>query len=399
MSKKGSLLGGVLLIGGSCIGAGMLGLPILTGIAGFFPSLAMFFAAWLFMTITGLLLVEVNGGFSHKANIITMAGHTLGKVGKTLSWTLYLFLFYALLVAYISGSGALCSSFFGFPDWVSSLFFTLLFGSVVYFGTRTVDHWNRVLMVGMIVTYMGLVFLGVNKVKFFNLLHSVPSYALFSLPVLVVSFGYHNMIPTLTSYMKGDLKRVRLTIIYGGLLALFIYLIWEIIVLGIVPIEGEWGILNSYRMGREGSQALAGVLGSSGVSLFAQGFAFFAILTSFLAQALSLVHFLADGFQVKHEKQENVWMCAAALLPPLLFALIQPHLFLKALSLGGALAAILFGIVPVLMVWRGRYHQRLTSPYRVIGGRGLLIGIFLFASLIILFQIASMVGSPLIPKP
>lgn len=42
--KRGSVLGGMLLIAGSCIGAGMLGLPIVTGLSGFFPSLAMFFS-------------------------------------------------------------------------------------------------------------------------------------------------------------------------------------------------------------------------------------------------------------------------------------------------------------------------------------------------------------------
>ena len=59
--KHGSILGGMLLITGSCIGAGMLGLPILTGLAGFYPTLVMFFLAWAFMTTTALLLVEVNG--------------------------------------------------------------------------------------------------------------------------------------------------------------------------------------------------------------------------------------------------------------------------------------------------------------------------------------------------
>src|ERR1700722_9255778 len=103
--KPGSLIGGMLLIGGSCIGAGMLGLPILTGLAGFFPSLVMFFAAWAFMTLTGLLLVEVNGWFSERVNLVTMFGYSLGRIGKALSWILYLFLFYALLVAYVSGSG------------------------------------------------------------------------------------------------------------------------------------------------------------------------------------------------------------------------------------------------------------------------------------------------------
>jgi len=395
-TKPGSLFGGTLLIAGSCIGAGMLGLPILTGLAGFFPSMVTFFLAWIFMTLTGLLLVEVNGWFVRKVNIITMVGHSLGRVGKILSWSLYLFLFYALLVAYVSGSGSLVGSWLNLPNWFGSLFFTLLFGALVYLGTRRVDHWNRIFMMGMILSYCALVFFGLRKIDFPLLLHSMPSYAWLSLPVLVVSFGYHNMIPTLTTYMKGDLKRVRLTIIYGSLLALLIYLVWEVVVLGIVPIGGDFGILKSYQNGIEGSQALAGRLGTSWISICAQGFAFFAILTSFLAQALSLVHFLADGFQIKQEKEENIWICLAALLPPLFFALVQPHLFLKALSFGGGIAALLFGVVPTLMVWIGRYRMQMKGSYKVEGGKVLLITIFLFALLIFIIQIVKMIHPPFI---
>ena len=84
--KQGSVIGGMLLIAGSCIGAGMLGLPIVTGLSGFFPSLIMFFCGWLFMTSTALLLVEVNGWFSRQVNLLTMTQHTLGKWGQGICW-------------------------------------------------------------------------------------------------------------------------------------------------------------------------------------------------------------------------------------------------------------------------------------------------------------------------
>lgn len=404
--KPGSILGGILLIGGSCIGAGMLGLPILTGLAGFFPSLVMFFAAWAFMTLTGLLLVEVNGWFKEQVNLVSMYGHSLGKIGRTLSWVLYLFLFYALLVAYISGSGGLSATFFkkllsfNFPSWAGSLFFVLLFGFVVYQGTRPVDLWNRVLMVGKILSYIGLVVLGMQFVKSDLLLHTKPSYALFSLPILVISFGFHNMIPSLTAYMKGDLKRVRLTILGGSLFALAVYLIWELIVLGIVPIEGSSGIVDSYKNDLEASQTVTNILGLSWVATFAQVLGFFAILTSFLAQALGLVHFLADGLKVQHEKKENVWLCGLALGPPLFIALMYPQLFYKALNFaGGICAVLLFGILPVCMVWIGRYRKLAQGPYQVPGGKPLLLAILLFSLLIMFVQISSMSGASFIPKP
>jgi tyrosine-specific transport protein len=404
--KPGSILGGILLIGGSCIGAGMLGLPILTGLAGFFPSVMMFIVAWAFMTLTGLLLVEVNGWFSHQVNMITMAGHTLGRIGRALGWILYLFLFDALLVAYISGSGNLSSTFvnssfsLSMPSWIGSLFFTLLFGMIVYLGTRPVDLWNRFLMVGKVATYLFLVFLGLKMIDGRLLLRSQPSSAFFSLPILVISFGYHNMIPTLTAYMKGDLKRVRWTIVGGGLFALAIYLIWEILVLGIVPLEGSNGILSSLKRDQEASQALSGILGVSWVATLAQALAFFAILTSFLAQSLSLVHFLADGLKVAHHKKENFPICLLALGPPLALSLAYPQLFFKALNFaGGICAVVLFGVLPVLMVWIGRYRRAIVTPYRVQGGKPLLVAVLLFSLLIFFFQISSMLGASYLPTP
>lgn len=400
MNKQpGSIFGGVLLIAGSCIGAGMLGLPIITGIAGFFPSLLMFFCAWVFMTLTGLLLVEVNGWFPHQVNMLTMIEKSLGKGGKVICWITYLFLFYALLVAYISGSGNLFSTFlagaFGahIPVWVGSLFFVLLFGGVVLFGTRKVDLWNRVMMVGKILFFLALILIGVKYINPKLLLRTDASTALFSLPILITSFGFHNMIPSLTAYMNRDLKRVRLTIVAGSLFAFLIYFIWEIIVLGVVPIHGPGGLLESFKMDREGSQALSMVVKSPWVALFSQGLAFFAILTSFLAQSLSLVHFLADGMKVSSEKKESVSLCLLALGPPLLLSLIYPQLFFKALNFaGGICAVILFGVLPVLMVWIGRYKKETFSPYEMPGGKIALSLILTFACFILLFQVSTMFG-------
>lgn len=392
---SGSVVGGMLLIAGSCVGAGMLALPILTGIAGFLPAVLMFVIAWLFMTFTGLLLVEVNGWFGPKTHYISMTQRFLGKFGKITSWVLYLFLFYALLVAYVSGSGGLVSSALGssFPDWIGSLFFVILFGFVVYMGTKKVDLWNRYLMAGKILCYIGLVFLGFKFVNPHLLMRTNAPYAIIALPLLVTSFGFHNMIPSITTYMNGDLRKVRQTIWGGSTFALIIYLIWEVVVLGIVPLEGAGGIIDSLKQDKEASQAIAGILGVSWVSSFAQGLAFFAILTSFLAQSLSLVHFLADGFKVKSEgTKENPWLCLATLAPPLVLSIIYPELFFKALSFaGGFCAVILFGIFPVWMAWKGR-KQNLPSSYQIFGGGKLLL-IILFISLFILsFQIATMFG-------
>lgn len=404
--KKGSVIGGVLLIAGSCIGAGMLGLPIVTGLSGFFPSVGMFFLAWAFMTATALLLVEVNGWFSRQVNLLTMTSHALGKWGKGICWVTYLFLFYALLVAYISGIGSLCGTFFqdslhiAFPSWMGSVIFVTLFGTVVCFGTRKVDLVNRGLMFGKIGFFILLVLVGVFYIQPRLLARADPIYTASALPLLVIAFGFHNMIPSLTAYLKGDLKRVRITILGGSLLAFVIYLIWEVLVLGIVPLEGANGLVESLRKDHEASQSIAAIIGSPFVRVFSQGLAFFAILTSFLAQALSLVHFLADGMKVNYKKQENFGLCLLALIPPLIFSIIYPQLFFKALNFaGGICAVILFGILPASMVWIGRYRMEESGTYKMPGGKPALICIFAFAVFILFVQLSTMLGADYIPKP
>jgi tyrosine-specific transport protein len=275
MNKTGTFIGGTLLIAGSCIGAGMLALPIATGLAGFIPSVFSFLIAWGFMTLTGLLLVEVQSTFKERVNIGSMAERAMGPAGRIISWVLYLFLFYSLLIAYISGSGSLAFTSFSIPKWLGSTIFTIGFGLLALRGTRAVDHWNRLFMFGKIATYLGMVILGFQYIQPQLLSRSEPLYAFFSLPVLVIAFGFHNMIPTLMTYMNQDAKKVRQIILAGSIFALVVYLIWDIVVLGIVPVEGEWGILESLKQGRQASDAVAGILGLSWVSTCAEGLAFF----------------------------------------------------------------------------------------------------------------------------
>lgn len=386
-TQSGSVLGGMLLVAGSCIGAGMLALPILTGLSGFCPSLIALLLSWAFMTFTGLLLVEVNGWFKTQVNLITMAEETLGRKGRLAAWLSYLFLFYSLLVAYTAASGTVFSAILealfsiSIAPAMASLFFTLLFGYIVFLGTRTVDLFNRILMAGLIISYLGMIGFGLTRIDPQLLCHSAPQLTLLSLPVLVVSFGFQNMIPSLTAYLNGSLKKVRLTIIGGGLISLCIYLIWSLLVLGVVAPED---IQVSYAKGEEATVPLKAAIGSHAITHFAQGFAFFAIVTSFLAQGLTLTHFLCDGFKKQPTQKNLSFFVFLALAPPLFLALYHPQIFFRALSFaGGICAMVLFGILPVSMVWVGRYVRKHSSHYHVKGGKLSLLLAFLFSLFVI----------------
>jgi tyrosine-specific transport protein len=394
--KVGSVFGAVLLIAGCCIGAGMLGLPVISAVAGFKPSLVMFLLSWAFMMTTALLLLEVNLWFSEDVSIISMARHTLGKWGEAVAWLCFLFLFYALGVAYIAGSGELVALFVqkvlgvNIPHWGGSLIIAFIFGGFVYFGTLAVDLFNRVLMCGLVLTYILLVILGAPHVDTANLQYQNWSAASLVIPVMIISFGFHNLIPSLTTYLRGDAKRLRFSIIGGSCLALIIYLIWEWLILGLVPPNRE-GFAQVMDEGSMATEILKTAAGSAWVLDVAQYFAFFAIVTSFLGNSLSFVDFLADGFRIKKDAFGKFCLCLLVIIPPFLLALIYPRIFLMALNYAGAFGAmILFGILPAMMVWTGRYQKKLGNKPLVPGGKAVLLGIIAIALWVISVQIVNL---------
>lgn len=401
--KPGSVLGGVLLVAGSCIGAGMLAIPVITGMAGFIPSTFMFLFAWAFMTATALLLLEANLSLGYQLSLISLSQKTLGTWGKGATWFFFLFLFYSLNVAYIAASGpivqGLVSDVLGIvvPNWVGSFSFTALFAVVIFFGVKPVDYVNRFLMIGLILAYFALVFLGAFFIEKENLLQGNFKYAFVSVPILIISFGFHNMIPTLAEYFKGDVRRLRLTIFFGSIIPLLIYLIWEAVMLGIIPIQGKEGLMQGLKEGVPVTEVLHNLLGRSWVSSVAEAFSLFAIITSFLAQSLSFVDFLSDGFKISKEGKNRVLLILITLLPPFISAFLYPKVFIHALNMAGGLSAvILFGVFPVLMAWtvrRKKGHQPI-----LFGGNGLLCLILLIAIGIFLFQLSEELGWSLVPK-
>ncbi len=396
---RGHVFGAILLVAGSCIGAGMLALPMVTGLVGFFPAVGIFLLCWAFMTVTGLLLLEVNLWLGEGVSLISMAERTLGGFGRMASWVLFCFLFYLVLIAYVVGSGALVSGVIGgglgvvVPRSVGSLLFALFFGAVVYLGTRAVDLVNRALMVGLVVAYAALIVFGAPFVEGGLLRHVDLRFALMPLPVVVIAFGYHNMIPSLTRYLRQNIKAMRLTVVIGSLLPLLIYLVWEWLILGIVPVGGPDGLAEGLQRGDLATASLGELAGGRAVAYAADAFSFFAIVTSFLGQGLSLVHFLADGLKVELTRLKSLYLTLLVIVPPLVAALWDPRIFIRALGVaGGFSAVILFGILPALMVWIGRYRRREVTCRLVAGGRVTLIAVIAFSLLVMATELMNQLG-------
>jgi tyrosine-specific transport protein len=372
-----SLFGGTLLVAGTSIGAGMLALPVVSAEGGFLPAFFIYLLCWIFMTCTGLLLLELCLKLPPDANLVTMATTYLGKAGKIFAWALYLFLFYCLEVAYVSAGGSLLHSWFGFSVPFSQILFVFSLGFVVYRGAKVVDRLNFFLMIGLIGTYLAFVFFGFPSVKLTQLQPSNWAASFVALPVIFTSFSYQGIIPSLTTYLKRDARKIRIAIIAGTSLAFLIYLIWEFLILGIVPLDS---LIEAKNLSQTAVAPLKNHIQIKSILLIGQTFAFFAITTSFLGVTLGLLDFLADGLKLPKIGGRKALLACLTFLPPLLISLVYPALFIVALVMAGGIGcALLLGFLPTLMAWVARYGKEgHTGPCQLSGGKGMLLLLFLF---------------------
>jgi len=388
--SHGHILGGAFLIAGTSIGAGMLALPIVSAMGGFLPSILVYIICWAVMTATGLLFLEISLTMQKGSNIISMADKYLGRGGKVFSWIIYLFLFYCLLIAYISGGGAFIKSIVG--DVISlnlaAIIFAIIFGSIVYIGALAIDRLNIVLMIGLLISYFLFIIFGAKHVDILNLLHMQPKAAVFSFPVILLSFGYQGIIPSLTYYMKKDYKKIRAAIILGTSLAFLVYLVWELLILGIIPIEGKFGLKEAIEQGGDAISLFKYYTNIKAVYYVGQFFSFFAITTSFLGVSMGLFDFIADGFRIQKKGIKKLLIALITFLPPITITLINPHLFLTALNYAGGIGgALLLILLPTIMVFSKRYIKKEKDLHQLFGGKTVLVIISIFVVFVLFTEI------------
>ncbi len=370
----------MFIVAGTTIGAGMLAMPLAAAGVGFGVTLALLFCLWGLMCYTALLLLEVYQHVPADTGLGTLARRYLGRYGQWATGFSMLFLMYALTAAYMSGAGELLAS--SLSEWLSLsvspatgvLLFTLVAGGVVCIGTSLVDLFNRFLFSAKLIFLIVMLALLMPHVHKVNLL-TLPlekGLALSAIPVIFTSFGFHGSVPSIVSYMNGNVQKLRWVFITGSAIPLVAYIFWQLATLGSIDSTTFFGLMAN-SAGLNGLlQALRDVVASPHVELAVHLFADLALATSFLGVTLGLFDYLADLFNRRNTAMGRLQTGAITFLPPLAFALFYPRGFVMALGYAGVALAVLALLIPSLLAWQSRKHTP-RSDYRVRGGKPALV--------------------------
>lgn len=391
--SKSKVLGSTLIIAGTTIGAGMLALPLASAGIGFSTSLTIMAILWALMAYTALMMVELHQHASSDATLHTLAKQILGTKGKYLASFAMLFLFYSLCAAYIAGGGSQFNQ--RLQQWFDlklsaasgTVIFTLLVASIVVIGTATVDKVNRVLFTLKLVAMASVLFFLAPNVTQSYLLSMPIQQGLIvaAIPVIFTSFGFHGSIPAIVRYLDGDTPSLRKAIVIGSAIPLVIYILWQLVTLGVVS--------QADLIENQGLAALITTLSATvqqnGIGNTISLFADLALLTSFLGVSLGLFEFLGDS--LSKQRKSRVITGLITFTPPMGFALFYPQGFIMALGYAAIALAILAIFLPVMMIRKVRSTAQ-VGAYQVGGGNLGLILCMAAGILIVSAQILITIG-------
>lgn len=385
--SRPSALGGAMIIAGTAVGAGMFSIPIVTSGVWFSGSVALLIYTWACMLISGLMILEATLNYPTGASFHTMVKDLLGRGWNTLNGLSITFVLYILTYAYISAGGSIIAhtleGIIGTSQTIAGLVFAIIVAFIVWLSTRAVDRLSTILIGGMVITFVmsvGDMFVHVQPAVLFNRGESDASYlpyALAALPYLLTSFGYHGNVPGLVKYYHKDSSAVVRSLVYGTLLALAIYILWQYVIQGNIARDSFKQVIAEG--GNIGSllKQMSTISSSLAVGQLLNAFSYMALASSFLGVSLGLFDFLADFFKFNDSTSGRTKSALVTFVPPTLAALLFPNGFLYAIGFAGLAATIWAVIVPAMMARasRRRFPQ---AKYRAPGGQGMILFIILF---------------------
>ena len=400
-----SLLGGAMIIAGTAIGAGMLANPTSTAGIWFVGSVIILFYTWFCMTTSGLMLLEANLHYPTGASFDTIVTDLLGKRWNILNGLSVAFVLYILTYAYITSGGSITENAINslqgeiqISRSTGSLLFCLVLGLFVWFSTKAVDRISTILIGGMVIAFFLSTTGLLSSVNINTLLdnqnENTPAhlpYLLTALPVCLVSFGFHGNVPSLVKYYNREGHRVMQSIFIGTLLALFIYILWQMAVQGNLPRDKFAPVIAKGGDVAALLEALSAYIPVKYIGIALNFFAYMAIASSFLGVTLGLFDYIADLLKQPDTPWGRAKTALLTFLPPLLLSLQFPYGFVIAIGYAGLAATLWAAIVPALLVQASRKKFQKTS-YRVYGGKGMIYFIIFFGLINIIAQIGIQMG-------
>jgi len=349
-----------LMISGNTIGAGILGLPVLGGMAGAIPSIIGLIAIWMVMLGTAFVLAwrMMSHGPEIKG-LPSLFQKELGSFGKGFATIGYLINYFGILVAYLCGGATIITHLFNIsvPESIITLVLFAVLTGITLLGVEVVRKSNAALMALLFVAFIYLIVASGTNVHLEWFRYADWRFFPAVFPVFICAFTYHNTIPIVVRVLDYDRPSVHKALIVGTAIPLIFSILWTLSVIGCLPLggSGENTLFYAFQQNFPATIPLAHVLDSEVFTTVSLIFSLLAIATSYMAVGTGLINFMKDLTRSLFKKRNRVTDAFLAFGLPLFVTLCYPDLFLIALNVAGGVGiGMVFGILPGMILIKMR---------------------------------------------
>ncbi|MBQ9335179.1 MAG: amino acid permease [Alphaproteobacteria bacterium] len=356
----------VLLVAGTCIGAGMIALPLALAKLGIIPSLVVMLSAWFLTYYPSLVSVELNLQSEHGLSLGLLGRKFSGKKAEMLGEISVKLLSYALLSAYIYGGASIIQKLIS-NTWTFAVTETVLSGAIIVLlllPIKIISKVNNMAFIGFIGLFLLLIVKIVTCIdpaitpwKVSPNLSNVASIA----TIVFTSFGYQVIFHTLRDYCGRDVKMLKRAFFYGSIIPMVIYMIWTCGVLAVIyKADKEF-----YSLIVDGNvevgdlvKALSEIFRFSGLQIVIWWVSIFTILTSIIGVGLGLIESYHLSLR-KKLKYSKLVSAIVTIVPSYIIATIVPNAFIKTLGMAGSILVVIAIILPTYLFLKAK----ISSPY------------------------------------
>jgi tyrosine-specific transport protein len=326
--------GGIFFIAGTSIGAGTLALPMISCSVGFVKSFIVMIAMSLVMIATGFLNIRLIKQYN--TSIPVLSKIAFGKFGSFVSMSAFLTLHYALLAAYMTGAAEILS--FILPFRLGLVLYLGICG--LFLTSKYFDHANRFVFAIKVFVFAGIIALLFPKIKTEHLFfHNEHSQILPLIPVFFTSYAFHGSLFSLMRLTKGDLKKIKTSIIGGVIITVLFYGLWQMCALGVLRSPDNHSDVSDFL------SAVCASAGGKTLLAITPIFSFLAITTSFFGVGVGLFDYMKEVTK----RDKKILNAGLTFLPPLAFAFFYPDGFIKALEFAAIALSILVVFLPCMI--------------------------------------------------
>jgi tyrosine-specific transport protein len=361
-------MGSILLVAGTCIGSGMIALPMVLAKIGIIPSIALMLCTWLIMYYTSLINVELNLQAGQGLALGELGRRYSGKIAEWIGAGSLKLLTYSLLAVFIYGGSSIVQKLLASKANIQYSFnsiastYAILTTLLLLFPIKWIDYVNRMLFVSLLAIVCVLITGLVLSVEWSNLplfseqYTSIPAWASL-LPVVFTSFGFQVIFHTLTNYCDKDAKMLKQAFFWGSLIPAIIYILWTSSILNAVHHENP-EFYAQMAQGKAGVgeliQVLSNVSDWQAIQLMVWWISFLAIATSVIGVGVGLFDSIRRMLDraIFDPKMRKAAAAIATTLPAYLTVIFVPNAFITVLGFAGMILAIIAVLLPAYLLWK-----------------------------------------------